>query len=185
MGEGLNRALFVGVIALVAVSLGVGAGLIRRPGTTPEPTIASPTTSARPAMIDVHVAGWVVAPGVVSVEEGSIVADAVEAAGGMRAGAETSAINLAAEVYPGEQIIVPGPLEGEGPSEADTAGQPISLNRADVSTLEELPGVGPVLAERIVSFRVEHGRFESVEELLEVPGIGEAKLASIRELVRP
>jgi competence protein ComEA len=184
MGEGLNRALFVGVIAVVAVSLGVGAGLMRRPSPTPAPLTGSSTTSPS-EMIDVHVAGWVLAPGVVSVEAGSIVADAVAAAGGMRAGAETNSINLAAEVYPGEQVIVPGPTREVSPGGIDAPGQPISLNRADTSSLEELPGVGPVLAERIVSFREQNGRFESVEELLEVPGIGEAKLASIRDLVRP
>lgn len=126
----------------------------------------------------------VVAPGVVDVAEDAIVADAIDAAGGLLAGALVDQINLAAPVTAGAQIVVPGP-------EADVAGVPaggeglVSLNQATAADLETLPGVGPVLAGRIVSFREEDGGFETVEDLLQVPGIGEAKLAAIRDLVRP
>jgi competence protein ComEA len=124
-------------------------------------------------------------PGVVSVEEGSIVAEAVEAAGGLRPGALTESLNLAAEVLAGEQIVVPGPTRpGAGTAIGGSEG-PLTLNGATAEELEGLPGVGPVLAERIVSYRESNGRFETVDDLLEVPGIGEAKLASIRDLVRP
>lgn len=131
--------------------------------------------------IEVHVAGWVVSPGVVQVAEGSIVADAVEAAGGFRPGAVADRINLAATVRSGDQVVVPGP-EVEGQS---TGGDGlIHLNRADAPALQALPGVGPVLAERIVAYRDQYGSFSEVEDLLQVPGIGEAKLASIRDLIR-
>lgn len=184
MGEGRNRGLFVAVVVSLAVSLGVGAGLMSRPSMDSPPTTL-PTNSSAVELIEVHVAGWVVAPGVVSVESGSIVADAVDAAGGMRPGAISGSINLAAEVFPGEQVVVPGPVEGRTAQETGQSGGLITLNRANAPELEELPGVGPVLAARIVSYRDEHGRFETVEDLLEVPGIGEAKLSSIRDLVRP
>ena len=184
MGESLNKALLVGILAAVAVTIGVGAGLVRR---APSPPVQSSLAGGQEqaVMIDVHVAGWVVASGVVSVREGSIVADVIEAAGGFRPGAVTDAINLAAEVFSGDQIVVPGPPREGDPTSSPSEGGLLSLNGADAGELEELPGVGPVLAARIVSFREENGRFETVEDLLDVPGIGEAKLASIRDLVRP
>lgn len=185
MGEGRNRAIFAGLIAALAVSIGVGAAMIRRaPAAVEAPDTTSAIVPGR--KIAVHIAGWVVVPGVVSVEEGSIVADVVDAAGGLRPGASSEAINLAAEVHPGEQIVVPGPTRfDDGGDVLDQGGGPISLNSADASELQALPGVGPVLAQRIVAHREEHGKFETVEDLLEVPGIGEAKLASIRDLARP
>jgi competence protein ComEA len=121
-------------------------------------------------------------PGVFEVPDGSIVADAIKAAGGLRPGAMADAVNLAAPVVAGQQIIVTGPGTVAQPSDegGDTR---VSLNSATVAELDSLPGVGPVLAERIVEFREEHGLFTTVEDLLEVSGIGEAKLASIRDLV--
>ncbi len=110
-----------------------------------------------------------------------LVADAVAAAGGFRSGGRTDLINLAAPVQEGEQILVPGPDVASDGLETDGL---IPLNRATVADLEALPGVGPVLAERIESFREANGPFGQVEDLLQVPGIGEAKLASIRDLVR-
>lgn len=140
-----------------------------------------PSAGTLPTM-EVHVAGWVESPGVVSLAPGAIVADAIAAAGGMLPGALSEQINLAAEVIPGEQIVVPGPdSSAVGSASTDV----ISLNNASATELESLPGVGPVLAERIVSFRQSNGRYRTVEDLLQVPGIGEAKLASIRDLVRP
>jgi competence protein ComEA len=144
----------------------------------------APTQPAVDVTVEVHVAGWVVSPGVVTVDEGAIVAEAVEAAGGLRPGANSGSLNLAAPVGAGDQIVVPGPdgvLEGDG----GTSDGLVSLSRATASELETLPGVGPVLAKRIVAYREEHGPLESVEDLLDVPGIGESKLASIRDLVRP
>jgi competence protein ComEA len=126
----------------------------------------------------------VATPGVVEVGEGSIVADAVAAAGGALEGALLESINLAAPVLDGDHIQIPGP---DGLVDASASGPAddgrVALNRADAAELEELPGVGPVLAERIVAYREANGPFQTAEDLLEVSGIGEAKLASMRDLI--
>ena len=133
----------------------------------------------------VHVGGWVATPGLVELAEGARVADAIAAAGGTLPGAR-AALNLAATLVDGEQVLVPGP-EGSASSLAATGdgGGPIHLNRATATELDALPGIGPVIAQRIVDHRETRGPFQTVEDLLDVPGIGEAKLASIRELVVP
>jgi competence protein ComEA len=142
-------------------------------------TVAPRTT------ITVHVAGFVLSPGLVELAQDARVADAVAAAGGLRPGADTSAVNLAAPLRDGEQIVIPGSsdqggLPGPGVSATDRDGR-VRINQANVAELETLPGVGPVLAQRILEFRDEHGPFQTIEDLLDVPGIGEAKLASLRE----
>jgi competence protein ComEA len=186
MGEKWGRAGTTIALVVVAVALGIALGLLRRPAfefvDSAEPT----STEPGPGLVEVHVGGWVLSPGVVSIEEGSIVADAIAAAGGLKPGASADSINLAAPVAPGDQVIVPGLDDSApvGPPGATQSG-PISINSATVSQLQELPGVGPVLAERIVEHREANGRFETVEDLLDVPGIGEAKLAAFTDLVRP
>jgi competence protein ComEA len=126
----------------------------------------------------------VATPGVVEVDDGAIVADAIAAAGGALEGALLGELNLARPLARGDHVQIPGPgdpVAGTvGPSDEDGS---ISLNQADASALEDLPGVGPVLAERIVAYREANGPFEEIEDLLEVPGIGEAKLASMRDLI--
>lgn len=190
MGVFRGKVVTVVVLGAVAVSTGVFAGLISAPDQPPlverptQPTGGDPPPE--PA-VKVHVSGMVVAPGVVDVPADAIVADAIDAAGGLLAGARVDRINLAAPVAAGDQIIVPG-SDDDTPSASsgDGTGEGIiSLNRATAADLEALPGVGPVLADRIISFREQNGRFETVEDLLEVPGIGEAKLAALRDLVRP
>jgi len=177
------------LVGLAAAAVAVGGVL----GTLDHPVVPAPvgetaaaSTTTTSGVARVHVSGMVRAPGVVDVSEGSIVADAIEAAGGLRADAVVDRINLAAPVTDGDQVVVPGPGD---PVDVGSAGQPgggpISLSTATAAELETLPGVGPVLADRIVSFRDQRGRFEEVEDLLEVPGIGEAKLAAIRDLVQP
>ncbi|MEW1955232.1 ComEA family DNA-binding protein [Terrabacter sp. NPDC080008] len=152
----------------------------------------------------VHVVGQVNRPGVVQLRQGARVADAITAAGGTLRGADLSALNLARLVQDGEQIRVPRPGEapvaaagvpaggGTGSGGASgpggTAGAPgssalVSLNSADVAALDTLPGVGPVLAQRIVDWRTEHGRFTSIDELGEVSGIGDKMLAQLRPKV--
>jgi competence protein ComEA len=182
MGDGSRRAGFVVAISVLAVAVGVGAGLMGRAPSPPQSVGSAPST-VQTRGIEVHVAGWVVSPGVVTVPQGAIVAEAIEAAGGLRVGARPDSLNLAEVVGQGDQVIVPGP-ESES-STGETPDGLISLNRATVTELETLPGVGPVLAERIVAYREEHGHFAEIEDLLGVPGIGETKLASIRDLVRP
>jgi competence protein ComEA len=184
----MNRAQATAglILVLVAVAAGMwwGAGEAESIPTLPAPTSTSSGSSAIHSTITVHVAGLVSRPGLVELPEGSRVADAVAAAGGLLPGARAEAINLAAALSDGQQIVVPG-AEGDGP--ATSAGAPdgkIHLNQATASELDALPGVGPVIAERIVSYREENGPFESIEDLLDVPGIGEAKLADLRDHVQ-
>lgn len=147
-------------------------------------------TSA-PEGVVVHVVGQVAAPGLVTVPPDARVADALRAAGGATPDADLAALNLARAVTDGEQIVVPRPGEvvalpdpGGAGGGADAAVGPLDLNAADAAALDALPGIGPVLAERIVAWRDENGRFTSVEELGEVSGIGPAVLADVRDLVR-
>ncbi|KGM08788.1 ABC transporter substrate-binding protein, partial [Cellulomonas bogoriensis 69B4 = DSM 16987] len=146
----------------------------------------SPTVPA-PDLV-VHVVGAVHAPGLVTVPRGSRVADAVAEAGGPTDAADLAALNLAREVLDGEQLRVPVPGEVVEPGpEVAGPGAPVSgtlvdVNRADVSVLETLPGIGPVMAARIVEHRTARP-FTSVDELIEVTGIGPKVLAGIRDLV--
>ena len=136
-----------------------------------------------------HVAGRVQRPGVYDLPSSSRVIDAVNMAGGAVFGADADAINLAAPVVDGQRVYVPavGEVVVSEPSGADgvVAGPrfPIDINTATVGDLDRLPGVGPATAEAIVRHRDEQGRFASVDGLLDVPGIGEAKLEAIRGLV--
>ncbi|WP_255365348.1 helix-hairpin-helix domain-containing protein [Cellulosimicrobium sp. I38E] len=138
----------------------------------------------------VHVVGQVAAPGLVTVAADARVADALEAAGGATAEADLAALNLARTVTDGEQIVVPRPGEAvpaagpAAPAAGATAGGAVDLNAADATALDALPGIGPVLAERIVAWRDENGPFTTVDELGEVSGIGPAVLADVRDLVR-
>lgn len=170
---------------------------------TPAPAEGSPpaeTSSSAPepsAGIAVHVSGAVADPGVVELPGGARVDDALEAAGGATEEADLAAVNLARPLVDGEQVHVPVPGEEPRPApvgdssssrgSADPAapaeatdGSPIDLNSADASQLEELPGVGPAIAQRIVEHREKNGPFTSVDGLLEVSGIGPATLEEIR-----
>lgn len=185
MGQLRGRVAAFMALAVVAVSIGGLMGRVSGPGVPgPSTTVHVSTEPPSPDTVRVHVSGMVVAPGVVDVPSDAIVADAIDAAGGLLPEAVVDHINLAAPVSAGGQIVVPGP-EDQSPSNPGAGDGLLSLNRATPGELESLPGVGPVLAERIVSFREESGGFETVEDLLEVPGIGEAKLGAIRDLVQP
>ena len=149
----------------------------------PSGALAAPDA---PGWLTVHVSGAVAAPGLVAVAEGSRVADAIESAGGMRPGAGFGSINLAAPVQDGMQLVVP--WAGEEPTGAGGAGGAgvsgdgkVNINRAGVTDMTRLPGVGEVIATRIVDHRDANGPFRTVEDLLDVPGIGEGKLAAIRD----
>jgi competence protein ComEA len=168
------------VLGVISIGGGVALGLSQR---DPAPGPAtSPSFVPTGASIEIHVGGWVVAPGVITIPEDAIVADAIKAAGGFKPGADSDAVNLAASLADGQQVIVPGPDGAIGGPAASGDGK-IAINRATAAELDALPGVGPVLAERIVAHREQHGPFATVEDLLQVSGIGEAKLASIRDLV--
>ncbi|WP_435736336.1 ComEA family DNA-binding protein [Cellulosimicrobium sp. PMB13] len=169
-------------------------------GESPDAGAGADLSPEGAAAVVVHVVGQVVTPGLVSVPAGARVADALTAAGGAGPDADLTALNLARTVVDGEQIVVPRPGEvvasgtttagptgagttGAG-STAGTAAGPVDLNTADAAALDGLPGIGPVLAERIVAWRDANGRFTSVDELGEVSGIGPATLTDLRDLVR-
>ena len=143
---------------------------------------------SRSARLYVHVAGAVERPGLYSVRAGARVAAAIERAGGPAPKADLTGTNLAARVEDGQQVVVP--LRGavpaaSGPPGAATPAGPISLATATQAQLEELDGIGPTLAARILEYRDTHGGFRSIEELAEVDGIGEVRLEALREAVQP
>ena len=133
------------------------------------------------------VAGKVRRPGIAVLPAGSRVVDALEAAGGARRGVDLTALNLARPVVDGEQILVgvepAAGVAGTLGSTPPTGEALVNLNTADAAALDTLPGVGPVTAEAILSWREDNGGFTSVDELLEVDGIGEATLADLAPLV--
>ncbi|HET6967751.1 MAG TPA: ComEA family DNA-binding protein [Ornithinibacter sp.] len=199
---GGSRAGPAGVSA-GAVPVGVPGG-VGSPGTPATPTAGAtgggavaPGATAS-AVVVVHVVGEVRRPGVQRLALGSRVQDAVDAAGGATGDADLARVNLARVLVDGEQVQVPAPGDpdpsagGAGGGVAGGAGvvggsagssAPVSINTADLDGLDTLPGVGPVLAQRILDWRTQHGRFTSVEELGEVSGIGEKLLAQLRPLV--
>ncbi|MFK4140490.1 helix-hairpin-helix domain-containing protein [Streptomyces filamentosus] len=148
-----------------------------------------------PAEVVVDVGGKVRSPGVLTLPAGSRVADALRAAGGARPGADLTGLNRARVLFDGEQVLVgvpgmsgppvPSPGGGPGAVAGGSGGVPLSLNAATVEQFDGLPGVGPVLARRLVEHRAVHGGFRAVEELREVDGIGERRFADLRPLVRP
>lgn len=141
----------------------------------------NPPRSMSSATLTVHVSGMVGRPGLVSLPPGARIADAIAAAGGALPGADLRALNLAATVADGQQLVVPD--QSPGDAWLAPADGRVRVNTADRSALESLPGVGPVLAGRIVEYRERNGPFAVVEDLLDVPGIGEAKLAGMRDSV--
>ncbi len=142
---------------------------------------AAPTVAST---VIVHVAGQVARPGLVELPAGSRVADAVAAAGGATGRRATDTVNLARVLVDGEQVVV-GATVG-APAAGGTAAAPalLDLNTASVTDLDALPGIGPVIAARILDWRAANGPFRSVEELGEVSGIGDAILAQVRSRLR-
>jgi competence protein ComEA len=132
----------------------------------------------------VHVAGEVQKPGVYRMPAGSRVADAVERAGGMTRAGDEDAINLAARLSDGQQIVVPSSAPGGGATTAAADG-PISLGSATVEQLDTIEGIGPVTAQNILDYRDEHGGFSSVEEIDQIPGIGPATMEALKSRLQP
>lgn len=192
------RAVVASLAAVVlAVGVAIGLTVLGGPGgervedtlplTRPAETATTEVADAIPDEIVVHVAGAVASPGVYRLVPDARVVDAIDAAGGAGAQADMSRVNLAAPLTDGQQVYVvaigedaPASTFGTEPS-ADGAAQPIDINRASETELEELPGIGPALAAAIVRHREENGPFVAVESLLDVSGIGEAKLAGLRD----
>jgi len=148
---------------------------------------AAPSSAASSSLY-VHVAGEVASPGLYLLKDGARVADALAAAGGATESADPDAVNLARRVVDGEQLLVPAvgavPAAGAAPGAAAASG-PVSLSTATAAQLEELPEVGPATAAKIVAYREANGPFSSVDQLLEVPGIGEKTLEAFRDQVGP
>ncbi|MHB8169017.1 MAG: helix-hairpin-helix domain-containing protein [Thermoleophilia bacterium] len=181
------------------VILAIGAGYLRGHltddghHTATAITIAAVTDSAAASM-KIHVVGAVTRPGLYEAGPGSRVADAVALAGGSTPDADLSRINLAAKLADGQQVAVPqknsaaggtAPGTGGGGAAGDGAagaspGNPVNLNSANAAQLDSLDGIGPKTAQKIIDYREAHGGFRSIEELLEVPGIGQAKLDQIK-----
>jgi competence protein ComEA len=188
-------------IWLVAAALVVVAGvkLLMGSGDPPPAPVrldrpaadrSRPGAEPRAQTVYVHLAGAVRRPGLVQLPPGTRVATALEKVGGPTRRADLTLVNLAAEVQDGQQIVVPvagAAPAGAGP-EAGTETAPaakIHLSTATAEQLDQVDGLGPTLAARIIEFRDAHGGFRSIQELAEVDGIGEKRLATLREALQP
>ncbi len=178
--------------AIVAVFL--AARLLHHgsaPAAAPVAVSTAPARTAAPArrMLVVDVEGEVARPGLQRVASGSRAGVAVDAAGGLTRHGDATAVNLAAPLHDGQQIVVPKRGAAAAASAAAAPGAPpsapISLSSASVAQLDTLDGIGPTLAQRIVQYREAHGGFRSVDELKQVDGIGEKRFAALRQALQP
>ncbi len=165
-------------VAAVGVAIAAGGIFFFAQPTAERARLPESAVVVPPARITVHISGAVQRPGLVEVGTAARVADVVAAAGGTTSDASLATINLAARVRDGEQIVIP-----DSSAPLPTADGKVRLNTATQAELESIPGIGPVLAARIIAARNERGGFAVIEDLLDVSGIGEAKLASFRDVV--
>src|SRR3954453_5152520 len=181
--------------ALVLILLGAWYMTRARPAASasepPVATIAVQSSSTKGASVVVDVAGAVAKPGVYRLTTADRVEDALKRAGGATHRADLSQINRAAKLEDGRQILVPtrapavtAAVAPPGAPGAAAPSQPINLNTATLEQLDTLDGVGPATAQKILDYRKEHGGFGSVDELDQIPGIGEKRLAALRDHVR-
>lgn len=209
---GRTGALALAAVAAVAAVVAAVGVWSDRPVAEPVPALplvagapAGPSPAAAPppdtGPIVVSVSGKVVRPGLVRLAPGSRVGEAIDAAGGASPDADLTGLNLATRLADGEQVVVgvPAPVTppsagsapaGSAPAGAAAAGGGdgapggrVNLNTATLEQLDQLPGVGPVTAQRILEWRAQNGRFGAVEQLQEVSGIGDARFATLRDLV--
>jgi competence protein ComEA len=177
-------ALLAAVVVVIAAVLAWRA----RPRVEPvaprvEAAATGPASADNPGEILVAVSGRVVHPGLVRLPSGARVADVIQAAGGVLPGTDLSYVNLARKVTDGELIVIGASAPPDAPGAAGGTAGPVNLNTATLAQLDALPGVGPVLAQRIIDYRGAHGGFRSVSELRQVDGVGDAKYAQLKDLV--
>jgi competence protein ComEA len=171
------------VVAAAVVCVAAFFAWRARPHATPVPSpvaMASTGPTTAPATVVVSVNGRVRKPGLVRLPSGSRVADAIEAAGGVLPDTDLTALNLARKVTDGELIVVGAPAPAAG---GPAVGGLLNLNTATASELQTLPGIGEVLAQRILDYRTAHGQFQSVNELRQVDGIGDATFNKLKDKV--
>jgi competence protein ComEA len=194
MGE--RSVIQVGAwVAAAALLVLAGLRLLHPGGDAAAPPVqfdAGPTRERNAptgGLIYVHVAGAVLRPGLLRVPASARVAIAVRRAGGAAAGADLTAVNLAARLHDGEQVIVPraGAATGPGPPGAPPGapGTKPGLATATAEQLDSLDGIGPTLARRILEYRQAHGGFRSLDQLREVDGIGEKRFEALKQALRP
>ena len=198
----VSRSTALALAAALLLVLVLAGHHLSRTGSASAPEIAAPLEPVKPAaatrkMLVVHVVGAVRRAGLYRLPDGSRIADAVRRAGGSTRHADLAAINLAAPLVDGVQVLVPRQVApgaapttatagGAAGTEAPGIGGPKpSLSSATAEELDQLPGVGPVTAQKIIDYRTEHGPFRSVDDLDAVPGIGPARIAQLRDLVTP
>lgn len=196
-----RRTLLLGLAVILLLAAAVTFVRGRRGDARPPTSIVATSAAtdgvggvapAREEPLVVYVTGAVRKPGVYQLAQGKRIVDAIIKAGGVTAKADAVTVNLAALLVDGEQILVPEAYTpgagaaptGAGPAVAGTSGI-VHLNGADATTLDALPGIGPATAQRIIDWRDSHGGFKTVDDLIEVPGIGPAKLGALRDLVAP
>jgi competence protein ComEA len=183
-----SQLLIYAVIAVAVLML--GARWIRSSGGEPAGgtavSFAADSSHEGESTRDVvvHVAGDVRRPGVYRLPAGSRVTDAVRRAGGFAGGANQDAINLAARLSDGQQVVVPGPGTVASSSSAASSG-PVSLGSATVEQLDGVDGIGPVTAQKIIDFRDQHGGLSSINQLDEVDGIGPSTMETLRAALQP
>lgn len=179
--------------AILVALVGIALFHVMRPGSqpvlllTPSP-LPSPESTPTDAPLRVYVSGAVQTPDVVVLPAGSIVKDALLAAGGATADADLDRINLALAVAEGQHIYVPRKgevdLPVQPPAQRASSDLKVNINTADATALESLPGIGPSLAQRILDYRQAHGPFSRIEDIQEVSGIGPATFAKIEDLIK-
>jgi len=200
----VSRSTALVALSALLVVLALAGHRLAQAGTTTSPDVVAPLepvaqAPTRRALV-VHVVGAVRQPGLYRLREGARVADAVARAGGATRGADLAALNLAAPLVDGIQVLVPrlqaaagalDPTGSEPSADASVAsadaglGRKLSLSSATADELDELPGVGPITAQKILDYRAEHGPFRSVDDLDAVPGIGPTRIEQLRDLVTP
>jgi competence protein ComEA len=200
VGEWLERnRIYIFLFLIAATAIGLASFWVRRPKpapiliTTPLPTF-SPTPVSTPtvAPLRVYVTGAVERPDVYILPPGSIVKDALLAAGGPTVDADLERINLALQLSDQQQVYVPyegedsppiAPPSGSSPGSDPSAAGQVNINTASLQELDTLPGVGPAIAQRIIDYRTEHGPFQAPEDITEVNGIGPATFEELRDRI--